>query len=193
MPIHLPHWFSKVRKNLCHRTGVEALRKILATGAILPNDGSFPDTYPQSKYSFARVYKMVSLFDFENQSNDETLYQIHNWYRFFFDHNPVTIVILLDRKQLAAKLIPNAKAMEITQGTFEPIFIPHVEVFYPESIPCDAFVGYLIICGVYETIYEYIPYGEAAPEVFEKIDDFVKQHQSIYSDPLSVLEKDLEK
>jgi len=193
MSVQLPGWFSMVKNNLCHRTGTEALKNIFDTGAILPNDGTFPDTYPQSKSSFARIHNLVSLFDFEKHTEDECLKQIHDWYRFFFDHKPVTIVILLDRKILSANLITNEKAVEITKGTFEPIFIPFFEAFYPQPVPCKTFTGYLIICGVYETIYEYIPKREAFPEIFRKIDDFVKKHQDIYIDPLKKLEKELEK
>ena len=171
---------------------MEALKNIFNTGAILPNDGTFPDTYPQSKGSFARIHNLVSLFDFEKQTEDECLIQVHDWYRFFFDHKPVTIVILLDREILSGNLITNEKAVEITKGTFDPIFIPNVEAFYPQPVPCKAFIGYLIICGVYETIYDYIPTNGDFPEIFEKIDDFVKKHEEIYMDPFDKLEKELE-
>ena len=193
MSVRLPGWFSIVKKNLCHRTGIEALKKIFDTGAIMPNGGAFPDTYPQSKGSFARIHNLVSLFDFAKQTDDECLKQIHNWYRFFFDHKPVTIVILLDRKLLDAGIITNEKAVQITKGSFDPIFIPNVEAFYPHPVPCTAFTGYLIICGVYEKIYEYIPTRGAFAEIFEKVDDFVKKHQEIYLDPLKKLEKELAK
>ena len=159
----------------------------------MPNDGTFPDTYPQSKGSFARIQNLVSLFDFSKRTEDECLRQIHDWYRFFFDHKPVTMVILLDRKPLAANLITNETAVDITKGTFDPIFLPHVEAFYPQPIPCQVFTGYLIVCGVYETIYEYIPHRGAFPEIFRKVDDFVKKHKKIYRDPLNKLEKDLER
>ena len=193
MSIRLPGWFSIVKNDLCHRTGVKALKSIFDAGAILPNDGSFPDTYPQSKGSFARKHNLVSLFDFEKQTENECLKQIHNWYRFFFDHKPVTIVILLDRKILSANLMTNEKAVEITKGTFDPLFIPHVEAFYPRPIPCSAFTGYLIICGGYETIYEYISHSGAFAEIFKKIDKFINKHRAIYLDPLTALEKELEK
>jgi hypothetical protein len=192
MPVQLPGWFSIVKNNLCHRTGIEALKNIFDRGAILPNDGKFPDTYPQSKVSFARRHNLVSLFDFEKQTENECLKQIHNWYRFFFDHKPVTIVILLDRKVLTANLMTNEKAFEITKGTFDPLFLPYVEAFYPRPVPCKAFTGYLIICGVYETIFEYLPHRGAFPEIFKKIDNFINKHQEIYLDPLNTLEKELE-
>lgn len=193
MSVQLSGWFSIVKNALCHRIGIEALKKIFETGAILPNDGRFPDTYPQSKGSFARVHNLVSLFDFSKRTEDECLKQIHDWYRFFFDHKPVTLVILLDRKLLTANLMTNEKAVEITKGTFDPIFLPHLEAFYPQPIPCRAFTGYLIICSVYETIYEYIPHRGAFPEIFRKVDDFLIKHKEIYMDPLNKLEKELEK
>jgi hypothetical protein len=73
------------------------------------------------------------------------------------------------------------------------IFAPYVEAFYPQPVPCKAFTGYLIICGVYETIYEYIPHGGAFPEIFRKVDDFLIKYKEIYMDPLNKLEKELEK
>ena len=140
-----------------------------------------------------RFHNLVSLFDFSKQTEDECLRQTHDWYRFFFDHKPITIVILLNSKLLTANLINNEKAIEITKGTFDPIFLPYVEAFYPRPIPCAAFTGYLIICGVYETIYEYIPHRGAFPDIFRKVDDFVKKHEEIYRAPLNKLEKELEK
>jgi hypothetical protein len=193
MSKRLPGWFPIVKNDLCHRTGIEALKNIFDTGAILPNDDTFPDTYPQSKISFARVNNLVSLFDFEKQTKHECLKQIHNWYRFFFDHKPVTIVILLDRKVLSADLMANEKAFEITKGTFDPLFIPDVEAFYPRPVPCTAYTGYLIICGVYETIYEYLPHKGAFPDIFKKVDSFLEKHKEIYLDPLKTLENELER
>jgi hypothetical protein len=73
------------------------------------------DTYPQSKGSFARMHNLVSLFDFEKQTEDACLKQIHDWYRFFFNHKPVTIVILLDRQILTNKIITNESAVAITK------------------------------------------------------------------------------
>jgi hypothetical protein len=192
MALQLPGWFSIVKNNLCHRTGMVALKNIFDTGAILPNDGTFPDTYPQSKNSFARIHKLVSLFDFKKQTEDRCLQSVHDWYRFFFDHKPVTIVILLDRKILTPKLITNEKAVAITKRTFDPIFIPYVEAFYPRSVPCKAFTGYLIICSVYEKIYEYIPKRGAFPAIFREIEDFLRKYEEIYTDPLTKLEEELE-
>ena len=141
--------------------------------------------------SYARYHNLASLFDFANGNEDECMNQIHEWYRFFFDHRPVTIVILLNRQALGAKLIPNQKAVTDTEGTFDPIFIPKLEVFYPEPIPCDMFTGYVVICGVYETVYEYYEHAGIFPEIFIQIDDFLNRHQDLYADPLARLEKDL--
>ena len=89
--------------------------------------------------------------------------------------------------------ISNQKAYEDTNGTYKPIFIPHLEVFYPDSIPCEFFLGYLIICGVYETVFEYHPHEGIFPEIFEKIDNFIEKHAELYADPLKQLEKDIDK
>jgi hypothetical protein len=193
MTLKLPNWYRLIRNSLCHRTGIDGLKGIFKTGAIMPNDGSLVDTYPQSKISYSRYHSFVSLFDFKNCNEDECLNQIHDWYRFFFDHSPVTVVILLSRQCLESKLIPNEKAVKDTKGTFDPIFIPNLEVFCPDPIPCDVFRGYLVICGVYEKLYEYYRYDGIFPEIFDKIDNFLKKHEDLYADPLGRLEKDIDR
>jgi len=193
MYLKLPSWYSIVKNNICHRTGIKALKGIFDTGAILPNDGRFPDSYPQSKRSFARIHKLISLFDFNNQTDEESGKTVRNWYRFFFDHKPVTIVILLDRKILCADLITNKDAVEITKGSFDPIFLPDVEAFYPKQIPCNAFTGYLMICSACESIYEFITHIGLFPEFFMMADDFVKRYKEIYKDPLKKLEQELKR
>ena len=191
MAVVLPDWFSIVRKEICHRTGVQGLKKILETGAIRPNDGSFADTYPQSKESYARAKGYVSLFDFGALTDEECVGGMVHWYRFFFDQKPVTMVLLLDRPSLSDRLIPNRRAQEDTNGGDAPIFLPDVEVFYPGQIPCAVFTGYVIICGVYERLYEYIPCHGPFPGVFDRVDAFLKKHEDVYRDPLGHLEKDL--
>ncbi len=192
MTLKLPDWHRLIRNSICHRTGIEGLKGIFKTGAIIPNDGSLVDTYPQSKISYSRFYKLVSLFDFKNCNEDECLNQIHDWYRFFFDHSPVTVVILLKRQSLESKLIPNEKAVKDTKGTFDPIFIPNIEVFCPEPIPGDVFKGFIVICGVYEKLYEYYQYDGIFPGIFDKIDNFLKKNEDLYADPLGQLEKDID-
>lgn len=193
MPIKLPNWFSVIKHSLCHRTGVEGLGGIFKTGAIVPNDGSIADTYPQSKKSYARHNGLVSLFDLNNFSEDECRHHIHDWYRFFFDHKPVTVVIILRREHLHSKLIANEKAVIDTRGTFDPIFIPKFEVFYPEPIPCDAFCGYLLICSVYETVCEHYRHDGIDPGIFNKIERFINKHREIYADPTGRFERDIDR
>ena len=193
MSIKLPDWYRFIKHNICHRTGIKGLKGIFKTGAIIPNDGSLTDTYPQSQVSYARYHHFVSLFDFDFSTEEDCRNQLHEWYRFFFDHKPVTIVILLNRRALSPKIISNEKACEDTNGSYNPIFIPHLEVFYPESIPCEFFLGYLIICGVYETVFEYYPHKGIFPEIFEKIERFIEKHAELYADPLKQLEKDIDK
>lgn len=191
MSVKLPNWFGVIKNSLCHRTGIEGLRGIFKMGAIIPNDGSIADTYPQSRMSYARHNGLVSLFDFENYSEGECLDHIYDWYRFFYDHKPVTVVILLRRKFLQSKLIANEKAVKDTKGTFDPIFIPNLEVFYPEPIPCDSFEGYLLICSVYETIYEYYRHDGIYAGIFNKIEEFILKNKDIYADPFGQLERDI--
>jgi len=87
---------------------------------------------------------------------------------------------------------PNEKAVKDTKGTFDPIFIPNLEVFCPEPIPGDFFRGYLVICGVYEKIYEYYQRDGIFPGLFDEIDNFLNEHEDLYADPLGQLEKDID-
>ena len=83
--------------------------------------------------------------------------------------------------------------MKDTKSTFVPIFIPNLEIFCSDPIPRDAFRGYLVICGVYEKLYEYYQHDGIFPELFDKIDNFLKKHEALYADPFGRLEKDIGK
>ena len=50
-----------------------------------------------------------------------------------------------------------------------------------------------MICGVYEKLYEYYQHEGIFPEIFDKIDNFLKNHEELYADPLGRLEKDIDK
>ena len=121
MSENLPEWFSYLKRGLCHRRGIGGLRNIIDTGFIRPNNGSFPDTYPQSKHSYARANNLISLFDFETPTEKQILQQMDNWYSFFVDHKPVVVALTLNRHILSSKLISNEKAVENTQGKYYPI------------------------------------------------------------------------
>jgi hypothetical protein len=181
-PVNFPEWFSIVKKELCHRRGINGLKGIFETGAIRPNDGSFPDTYPQSRVSYARIHNLVALFDFENATKEQLLEQMDNWFKFFFDRKPVTIAIMLSRKFLSKKLISYKVAAKERGKQYHQTIIPHVEAFYPEPIPCEVITGYLIICAVDESIYKYLPHKGAFPRIFDRIDEFVKIHNKVYQE-----------
>ena len=118
--------------------------------------------------------------------------QIHNWYRFFCDRQPVTIVLVLDRLALAPDLITNHQASTMAQGQDNLILLPLVEAFYPRPIPCSTIKGYLIICSPYETIFEYFPKTGIFNGIFKRVDDFILKHAHIYLDPLNQFEKDID-
>ena len=130
-----------LRRGVYHLTSVQGYRGIRRSGEIQPNEGSFPYTYPQSATSYARLQGYVSLFDFETPTISQCLLTRPLWDGFFIKHKPATLLISLDRKKLAPKLIPNDVALQVPQherGTW----LRHVEVWYPGPIP----FGWVVTC-----------------------------------------------
>ncbi len=130
------------RDRLWHRTGLEALLGIIKIGAIRPNDGSFPSTYPQSLNSYGRDIKAVSLFDFASASVTQIKDQEDKWRQFLSDQGLITIIIGINRSTIAGRLVPNGDAW-MTLGTRN--WIPHVEAWCRDEIPTTAFERYVVV------------------------------------------------
>lgn len=136
--------FPSLRVGLLHTTSLAACLGILEGGSIFPNTGQFPPTYPQSENSYAWFKGCVSLFDFETPSEEDCLEEAVKWLQFFCAR-PCRVVIHLDRRPLESKLIPNSSARAETG--FGTMWIPQVEVWYPEPIPLSAARRLILVVG----------------------------------------------
>jgi hypothetical protein len=200
LPVCFPEWFSIVKKELCHCTTRNGLKGIFKSGKILPNDGRFPDSFPKSQNSYGRINNLISLFDFKSATDQECEIGLGDWYGSYFVNSkkrkkePVSISILLSRKMLASKLISYKKAWaDIRSKKIWVQPIPYVEAYYPEPIPCDAITGYLLICAVSGSLYDYIQHKGPFPGIFDKIDGFVEKHKKAYQEYEQLPERALEK
>lgn len=133
-----------LRCGLYHLTSVQGYRGIQRSGSIQPNDGRFPNTFPQSANSYGRSRGYVSLFDFETPTIRQCVHMRPVWDNFFTKRGAAKVLLKLDRNRLAASLIPNEAALE------EPVrnrgvWLRHVEVWHPESIPYSYITGGVVI------------------------------------------------
>lgn len=144
---------------LWHRTSLQAFRGIIKSGAIEPNLGQFPYTYPQSKASFGRSIGAISLFDFDKASVDEIMRYSDAWAAFFVDQGAATIVIQIDPRKLDASLFQDANSADSSNR------IPFVEAWYRGKIPTSAFAGFLMVKGAHgieDGAFDLIPMSDHA-------------------------------
>lgn len=139
----LDRLFPVLRQGLYHLTSASGFAGILSDGYIRPNNGSFPSTYEKSAHSYGRSRRYISLFDFETPTSEQCISEEPKWAGFFKRHKPATILIGLDRRKLAPNLISNKRARE--EIGFKKMWIPHVEVWYPEPIPFSYTTGLVLI------------------------------------------------
>lgn len=137
---------------LWHRTSPAALRGILRTGAIQPNDGRFPTTYPQSHTCYGRHLGAVCLFDFVTHDILQCIAFSDRWARFFQDVGAATVAIQINPKALNPSLLTGPMAEGQLPPTIQrpdrppyvPMFIPRVEAWYRGEIPVKAFQEYVV-------------------------------------------------
>jgi hypothetical protein len=129
------------------------LVSILRDRALLPNDGRFPETYPQSKASYAKQLGAISLFDFDTEPVDSILDVAWKYVQFFRDQGAATIMIRIRRSALnndrliIPSRVPNSAKprIEVDGRHVLPIWIPHVEVLHIGQIHTRAFCEYLVM------------------------------------------------
>lgn len=135
-----------LRKGVLHRTGLAGFKGIQESGYIFPNDkGQFPFSYSQSEVYFGQSKGYICLFDFESSKEEDYRINLDTWEQFFFDHQPVTIVLKLSREKLARKLIPNSAAHASIYDPNYKGYIPFVECWFPEPIPSSFIDSYILI------------------------------------------------
>lgn len=135
--------FPVLRSGILHRTSIRGYRGIKESGFILPNQGQFPYSYPQSKVYYGPTKGYVCLFDFESASEEECILIHHTWGGFFSKYKPVTVVLRLNRERLGDDLVLNSAAPKLGQEDHKG-FIPFIEVWYPKPVPVPAIDGYII-------------------------------------------------
>lgn len=131
-----------LKGGLYHRTSVKNYFGIKQDGYIYPNTGQYDCTYPQSKVYYGYSKGFISLFDFANATLKECIIMHHAWNQFFFDQDPVTIVLKLNRDDLSYKLIPNSSAPR--ERPFYKGHIHYVEAWYPEPIKFSSIEEFCI-------------------------------------------------
>lgn len=109
-----------------HATSSMGWRGIVATGAILPNDGQLQYTFPQSKGNWGVKLGGVCLFDLPQATMEQQLDTIDRWGHCATPFQPVTILLELDKTKLC-RFISNRTARE-TVGHRE-FYIPYVEAW----------------------------------------------------------------
>jgi len=136
--------FLHLHNKLFHSTSVAAYRKIKEDGFIKPNIGNFPYSHSQSRGSCASRLGVISLFDFKVPIRKIFISSPPAWYNVLLAHEPVTIIIELNRKYISEKLISWYR-MKDSAGNTPCLLIPYVEVGYPEPIPLSAVEEYIVV------------------------------------------------
>lgn len=167
-----------LKDGLFHRTSIDGYQGIKRSRKILSNSGRFPYTYPQSKHSFGSSKSYISLFDFSSAQYRDIISIHHTWGGFFFDQDPVTIVLRLNKKPLSKKLIPNDQAK--LDNPENKGYIPYLEAWYPGAIPFSVIIGLIIS---FEVEIDKPPFFQEFPvkeiDKFENvINDIKKQYSS---------------
>jgi hypothetical protein len=132
--------------HLWHRTSLASVSGILANHAILPNQGQFPNTFPQSENSSGRVIGAVSLFDFDSAPEAEFEIHRHDYWR-------GDVFIRIRREALVANNLIRATDMwndprlgDLAEDDKSRlVYVPYLEVLYTEAVPETAFAGFVFV------------------------------------------------
>jgi hypothetical protein len=139
---------------LYHRTSVESLGGILATGFVFPNVDRFVFTTCQSQNSYGRLCGAVCLFDFDTEPLDRIWMYLGDWASLLTDMGPATVLIEIAREKLDASklLLPGSitgnacPRVTLPDGSYGcPVVAPWVEAVYHEPVPVSAFHRYVVV------------------------------------------------
>ena len=131
---------------LWHFTTPVALKDIMRSGVIAPNEGHRRSQHAMSAHSCCYRLSGVSLFDPLDAPKRNWL---RRWIRI---HKPVTIGIRLDRERLAQGLLSCAEARHRCRGG---MILPG-EVCHIGDIPMEACTGYLLLPAANPASYKFI-------------------------------------
>ena len=137
--------FDFYRKNnlIHHVTSKEQALKIISLGKIKYNDGSFKDTFPQSKICYARYRKCISLFNIVTPTVDELIEVIDIWVNFISRIKPA-IFINFKIKKISDRLISN-KTFRDDAVKFKKTRMGYIEDIYPASLDISLATSFLIL------------------------------------------------
>ncbi len=140
-------WISEysvlLRSGIWHLTSPSGILGIEKSGGIEPNLGERKYTFPQSENSYGKLKEYVCLFDFCSVNDAEFISTFIKWGCFFWHHKPFTVALKLNYQYLTSYLIPNQAAHEEVGN--RKVWIPYIEVWYPETIPISAIERYFMI------------------------------------------------
>ncbi len=147
-----------LRPGLWHSTPAGRYGAILADGEIRPDGGPNGNVY---RGSYAASIEAVSLFDFENCSEDDALGTYRNWVSHLrVQETPVTVWIGLNRDQLPGRLILADEGYNLALGNGN--WYPRVEACHVGLVPACAFAGVLAVSTAKPHQFETLVSGAAA-------------------------------
>lgn len=134
-----------LRMGVLHRTSVRGFKGIQEVGSIQANRGQLPPSTSRSEGSYGNSEGHICLFDFESADEEKYKRTYHMWAEFFYKLKPVTIILKLNRAQLAEKLIPNSARPKPGEKGYK-LSLPLIETWYPDEIPVSAINSYIVTC-----------------------------------------------
>lgn len=135
--------FFRDNKIIHHVTSSKNLFKILETKEIRYNNGTYKDSFPQSKSCYARHKKCVSLFDLVTPTIKQLTEVIDNWVN-IISRIDCAVFINFDLKKISNKLILNNKFRD-DATKLKKMRIGYIEALYPDSLKILESKNFLII------------------------------------------------
>ena len=135
--------FDLFRENklIHHATNTENLFKILGCNKIRYNNGSFKDSYPQSKDCYAKYKECISLFDLVTPSIEHIALIIDCWVSFVTRNN---ILICFDLEKLSANIILNEEFRNDATKK-KKMRIGYIEALYPIALDIKLAKSFIIV------------------------------------------------
>lgn len=166
----------KVCSEIWHFTDKDGFNNILTEELIRPSKPQRDFSYPQTENSYALYLEAVSLFDFENTSDQNFKDQYTKWRPFVFGR-PVSIGL-----QIARRNIENDIIWEVNEdlNPKERHHIPYVEVWCQNPIPVDLINSCLVIFPKEEITWEHF---DSIPEDFKQVKDLISDVEEMNKSP----------
>lgn len=171
-----PAWrrtYKFLRRGYWHGTQAKTWSAIRTTGAIKPNVGQFPMSWPQTEMSYGYNHGCVMLFDFVTPTEEQV---IRTFGRVYDVLMRCDVLLRIDRRRLRQRIIPNSAAHPCRRRSDGRVFgcIQYCEVFYPGDITLRA------ISQVYR-VPMFRDYREFKP-VRVSLDDPIEPRRAIHTE-----------